>query len=539
LRNGQITELQLVNNVGKSMGAFSKSMNMSAQLGVYNDFAIDYAQTQQLAMFAQKDLTEQQRLAEEELKKQGGKGGKAADALVQQQTELRIQQQKANEVTERFVKAGIGPATDAMIVLAKATTAGTESLNKLFGINQPTKGPTEADKAAKAASEAARSAEKTAQAVVADKKTTREQKVSASQEAWKAQQAERNAAQGMPVPKAPKEKTSAPAPAAPASAAPTKAAPTKAAPTKAASTSAPSSTLSSNTRSASPVTQTPGLAAGEPDGVPPVKVPSGNGSLKLGPDADVSGVMPEMMSRLEQFAQLSGKSVNLNSAYRSDQKQAELWVRGNILNEPGIHMPAAPKDDQEITYKGKTYQVKGSGKGSLHGVGNAVDISVAGMGKSKGPMDDLLANAGLFRPFIQKDHPHVQMMAEGGIVQPTPGGTPAIIGEGGRAEAVIPLKNGSVPVSLNMAESLAGLSDNIAEQLKEIKDQSTTENDTALQQVTSEFKSAMAQMSQQLAGLAQTQNTDSMSGVVALLQDLVSATKNGVDVQQKILASNY
>jgi hypothetical protein len=160
----------------------------------------------------------------------------------------------------------------------------------------------------------------------------------------------------------------------------------------------------------------------------------------------MSGVIPEMVSRLEKFAQASGKSVDVNSAYRNDQKQAELWVRGHILNEPGVHMPAAPKDDQEITYKGKTYQVKGSGKGSLHGVGNAVDISVAGMGKSKGPMDELLANAGLFRPFIANDHPHVQMMADGGIVQPTPGGTPAIIGEGGKAEAVIPLKNGAVPV---------------------------------------------------------------------------------------------
>jgi hypothetical protein len=162
----------------------------------------------------------------------------------------------------------------------------------------------------------------------------------------------------------------------------------------------------------------------------------------------MSGVIPEMVSKLQKFAESTGKSVDVNSAYRSDQKQAELWVRGHILNEPGVHMPAAPKEDQEVNYKGKTFQVKGSGKGSLHGVGNAVDISVAGMGKSKGPMDELLANAGLFRPFIAKDPPHVQMMAEGGVVEPTPGGTPAIIGEGGNAEAVIPLKNGAVPVRL-------------------------------------------------------------------------------------------
>ena len=198
----------------------------------------------------------------------------------------------------------------------------------------------------------------------------------------------------------------------------------------------------------------PPPSAGVPDGQPGQPTPAGQaqgggkGSLKIGPNADMSGLDNEMMLRLQKFAESTGKLVDVNSAFRSDQKQAELWVRGNILNEPGIHMPAAPKDDQEVNYNGKTFQVKGSGKGSLHGVGNAVDISVAGMGKSKGPMDELLANAGLFRPFISKDHPHVQMMAEGGIVEPTPGGTPAIIGEGGNAEAVIPLKNGAVPVRL-------------------------------------------------------------------------------------------
>jgi hypothetical protein len=158
----------------------------------------------------------------------------------------------------------------------------------------------------------------------------------------------------------------------------------------------------------------------------------------------MSGIDTEMISRLQQFAQISGKAVDITSAFRSDQKQAELWVRGHILKEKGIHMPAAPKEDQEVNYKGKTYQVKGSGKGSLHGVGNAVDI--AGMDKTRGPIDDLLANAGLFRPFIIGDPPHVQMLAEGGIVQPTPGGTPAIIGEGGNAEAVIPLKGNRIPV---------------------------------------------------------------------------------------------
>lgn len=201
---------------------------------------------------------------------------------------------------------------------------------------------------------------------------------------------------------------------------------------------------------ARPTGSPPPPSAGAPDGQPGQAAPAGQeqgggkGSLRIGPNADMSGIDSEMISRLEKFAQVSGKPVDITSAFRSDKKQAELWVRGHILKEPGIHMPAAPKDDQEVNYKGKTYQVKGSGIGSLHGVGNAVDI--AGMVKKRGPVDDLMANVGLFRPFIIDDHPHVQMLAEGGIVQPTPGGTPAIIGEGGNAEAVIPLKGNRVPV---------------------------------------------------------------------------------------------
>ena len=50
--------------------------------------------------------------------------------------------------------------------------------------------------------------------------------------------------------------------------------------------------------------------------------------------------------------------------------------------------------------------------------------------------------------------PNIPMLADGGIVKASNGGTPAIIGEGGRDEAVIPLKVGAVPVSLNLKDAL-------------------------------------------------------------------------------------
>jgi hypothetical protein len=73
----------------------------------------------------------------------------------------------------------------------------------------------------------------------------------------------------------------------------------------------------------------------------------------------------------------------------------------------------------------------------------------------------------------------------------------------------------------------------------EIQEQANVTTDIALKQVTDEFKAAMAQLSQQLADKAVGQNENGIGSIAELLQELVAATKNGVDVQQKILATNY
>ena len=87
-------------------------------------------------------------------------------------------------------------------------------------------------------------------------------------------------------------------------------------------------------------------------------------------------------------------------------------------------------------------------------------------------------------------------------------------------------------------QGIRGLGDDIAERLKEIKEQTNTDSESALKQVTEEFKSAMATMSQQLAQMAGNQNEGAMGGVASLLQELVTATKNGVTVQERILQTS-
>ena len=126
----------------------------------------------------------------------------------------------------------------------------------------------------------------------------------------------------------------------------------------------------------------------------------------------MSKVDKELLNRFYGFAKELGSPVSLNSAYRSDNYQAKLWVRGRILNDPGIHTPAAPKDDQHVELGGKEYDVKGGGKGSTHLIGMGLDISADGITKTNvlTDSDKLLNKYGLYRPFYAKDAPHIEMI---------------------------------------------------------------------------------------------------------------------------------
>lgn len=89
-----------------------------------------------------------------------------------------------------------------------------------------------------------------------------------------------------------------------------------------------------------------------------------NFMAKFGPAAD------------EMYKQ-TGKKVKVTSAIRTNEDQAKLWVRGNILKEPGIFTPALPAYDADVVVHGKRYHVKGSGQTlrTGHLVGGAVDVA--------------------------------------------------------------------------------------------------------------------------------------------------------------------
>ena len=218
-------------------------------------------------------------------------------------------------------------------------------------------------------------------------------------------------------------KPEAKVPAAPAGAPATKTPPTGAAPATKTPLTAPA---------AAPKTQPrPEPATGSPPNV------------SLGGKANLNNVNSGLLTKFYTFARDWNQPLTITSAYRTDQEQAELWVRANYLREPGIYSPTLPQDATTVTLQNRTYQVPGSGRSNSHTEGRALDISGAGVSAGMSSIDSALNQAGLSRPHLNLgDYVHVQAMAQGGITRGL-----SIAGEAG-PEAVIPLTHG--PISLEI-----------------------------------------------------------------------------------------
>jgi hypothetical protein len=175
-------------------------------------------------------------------------------------------------------------------------------------------------------------------------------------------------------------------------------------------------------------------------------------NVTLGPAAFFDVIDKTLLGSFFLAAKDFGKPISINSAYRSDPYQAQIWVRGRILKEKGIYTPARPKNTTTITYKGKSYTVDGSGKGSKHGRGEAIDMST-----DRTAFDPYLAKYGLHRPFKKDDAPHVQLKAKDGGVFTGPGSGYPVELHG--SEIIVPMNPDSVLMKLSQLES-----DNLDEQ---------------------------------------------------------------------------
>ena len=127
-------------------------------------------------------------------------------------------------------------------------------------------------------------------------------------------------------------------------------------------------------------------------------------------NVDVSGLKPDFKQRFGSAAKAyydaTGRKLPVTSAYRSPEKQAQLWVRANRLGDPSVHMPAKPPMPMTINYRGQQWQVPGSGKkGPGHMTGEAVDVP-----RSIAPSFEPFARKfGLGRPWPGADPVHFQV----------------------------------------------------------------------------------------------------------------------------------
>jgi len=136
---------------------------------------------------------------------------------------------------------------------------------------------------------------------------------------------------------------------------------------------------------------------------------------------DTSKVDPKLLQGFYKAAAEYGKPVRINSAYRGDEYQAQLWVRANHFHEPGVHIPAKPSKTTTINYKGQSFTVPGSGKGSAHGRGQAMDVDP----KIGSGFEKFLNKYGIGFILGAKDPPHIQLMGGSNFMPPGGGEAPA------------------------------------------------------------------------------------------------------------------
>ncbi len=165
-----------------------------------------------------------------------------------------------------------------------------------------------------------------------------------------------------------------------------------------------------------------GAAAGPPGGRAGVdslfNFGSGTGSQahfnKLDP-----GFQQNLISMAQEYNQLTGRKLQVNSAYRSPEEQARINSGGNPKAAPGM---------------------------SKHNRGMAVDLNSNETAFLE--QQGLLAKYGFKSGRSFNDPPHI-FMRDGGIIPARPGGVQVTAAEAGQNEAFVPLPDGrNIPVEI-------------------------------------------------------------------------------------------
>lgn len=131
LKQGKSDEIAATQAIARTAGKTAKDLNQLGQLGVFNEYMVDFSQSTELGIMANKDLAAELAKIEDNQKRQVA----GEDALLNEQTKLRLEQQKGMMATQRQVQQTVLYFTKEMRKLASSATAAAEALNKITGAN--------------------------------------------------------------------------------------------------------------------------------------------------------------------------------------------------------------------------------------------------------------------------------------------------------------------------------------------------------------------------------------------------------------------
>jgi hypothetical protein len=126
---GQMKAAEAAQSTGKAIGKFNDEVNIGAA-GV-NSSLYNFSEGEKARQMTEGDITENLKKADEERKKQGMDGAKAADGITEQYAKNIRQQQELNKKMEDAVFKGIDNALSLTNKLGNVTNTLADSFTKL------------------------------------------------------------------------------------------------------------------------------------------------------------------------------------------------------------------------------------------------------------------------------------------------------------------------------------------------------------------------------------------------------------------------
>jgi hypothetical protein len=131
---GQARAEDAVQKIAAAAGRTVNTMSGLARAGAFEQSFGSFSQGIELGLMSENNLAEARERAAKELERQGATGGKAADKLVQQQTDLTLAQQAEMIATQELISKAIEPSMSAFQKLTNIVANVTLGFEKLLAL---------------------------------------------------------------------------------------------------------------------------------------------------------------------------------------------------------------------------------------------------------------------------------------------------------------------------------------------------------------------------------------------------------------------